>query len=71
MTAIWPEVSPGLFRSAARRSAGTGLYATLGVWRQRARERAQLARLSDRMLADIGISRADAEFLINKPFWRA
>ncbi len=44
--------------------------ARLRLWRQRARARAQLAQLSDRMLADIGISRAEAEFLANKPFWR-
>ena len=71
MTAICPEVSPGMFRRGARPSAGTRLYATLGAWRQRARERAQLAQLDDRMLTDIGINRAEAEFLINKPFWRA
>jgi uncharacterized protein YjiS (DUF1127 family) len=39
-------------------------------WRRRARDRAQLAALDDRMFADIGISRAEAEFLVNKPFWR-
>ena len=35
-----------------------------------ARERAELAALDDRMLKDIGLTRADAEFLSNKPFWR-
>ena len=30
----------------------------------------QLAALDDRMLRDIGLSRADREFLANKPFWR-
>jgi uncharacterized protein YjiS (DUF1127 family) len=39
-------------------------------WRRRARERAALAALDDRMLADIGLSRAEAEFFANKPFWR-
>ena len=38
-------------------------------WRQNARTRAALARLSDRDLADIGITRADAEFEISKRFW--
>ncbi|HUC69665.1 MAG TPA: DUF1127 domain-containing protein [Stellaceae bacterium] len=46
------------------------MLAKFGEWRRRARDRAQLAALDDRMLADIGISRAEAEFLINKPFWR-
>jgi len=34
------------------------------------RDRNQLAELDDRMLQDIGLTRTDAEFLINKPFWR-
>ena len=42
----------------------------LREWRRRARDRSQLAQLDDRMLRDIGLIRADAEFLINKPFWR-
>jgi uncharacterized protein YjiS (DUF1127 family) len=42
----------------------------LREWRRRARDRAELAALDDRTLADIGISRAEAEFLANKPFWR-
>jgi uncharacterized protein YjiS (DUF1127 family) len=46
------------------------MLASFGRWRRRSRDRAQLARLDDRMLADIGISRAEAEFLANKPFWR-
>lgn len=39
-------------------------------WQHRLRERAELARLDDRALLDIGLSRADAEFLVNKPFWK-
>ena len=50
--------------------AGNHLVATVREWRRRARERGELAALDDRMLRDIGLSRADAEFLINKPFWR-
>jgi len=55
------------------RSAGNAVRRLLGAlreWRQRSKSRAQLATLDDRMLADIGISRADAEFLANRPFWR-
>lgn len=44
--------------------------ATLRDWRRRIRERGELAKLDEGMLCDIGLSRADAEFLINKPFWR-
>jgi uncharacterized protein YjiS (DUF1127 family) len=42
----------------------------LREWRRRARDRGQLAKLDDRMLRDIGLTRADAEFFSNKPFWR-
>ena len=45
-------------------------FGTLRGWNRRARERAQLGALSDRMLSDIGITRADAIFLSSKPFWR-
>ena len=50
--------------------AANHAVATLREWRRRSRERAELAELDDRMLKDIGLSRADAEFLSNKPFWR-
>lgn len=46
------------------------VLATVHLWRRRRRERDQLARLDQRVLADIGLTRGDAEFLINKPFWR-
>jgi uncharacterized protein YjiS (DUF1127 family) len=54
----------------APRGAENPIAATFREWRRRARERGQLARLDDRMLQDIGLTRIDAEFLINKPFWR-
>ena len=50
--------------------AAQSVIETLRVWRRRMRERDQLARLDDRMLSDIGMSRAEAEFLASKPFWR-
>jgi len=50
--------------------AGNRFFATIRKWRRRTHERAELAALDDRMLKDIGLSRADAEFLSNKPFWR-
>ena len=48
----------------------TRMITRLAQWRRRAGIGRELARLDDRMLADIGISRAEAEFLVNKPFWR-
>src|SRR5713101_3050120 len=40
---------------------------TLREWRRRAHDRAQLAKLDHRMLRDIGLTQADAEFLSSKP----
>ena len=42
----------------------------LREWGRRSRERHQLAALDSRMLADIGLTHAEREFLVNKPFWR-
>jgi uncharacterized protein YjiS (DUF1127 family) len=44
--------------------------AALREWRQRKNGRLELARLDERMLRDIGLTRFDAEHEINKPFWR-
>ncbi len=38
-------------------------------WHMLARERYELMRLSDEMLKDIGVSRADAEGEASRPFW--
>lgn len=40
------------------------------VWQARWRERGHLHRLSDHMLKDIGISRADADHEAGQHFWR-
>lgn len=40
-------------------------------WLERMRERRQLAALSDTMLKDIGVSRADVEHVVEKPFWKS
>jgi uncharacterized protein YjiS (DUF1127 family) len=50
------------FLSAAR--------AALREWHRRKNIRLDLARLDERMLRDIGLTRLDAEYEINKPFWR-
>ena len=39
--------------------------------RRRARQRAELARMSDREFHDIGVSRAQVWREVSKPFWRA
>ncbi len=46
-------------------------FALIGTWHDRARERRELARLDQRMLRDIGVSRYDAMAEVRKPFWQA
>jgi uncharacterized protein YjiS (DUF1127 family) len=40
------------------------------VWLQRSRERRELGTFSDHMLKDLGVSRADIDREVSKPFWR-
>jgi uncharacterized protein YjiS (DUF1127 family) len=75
MSAIRFEDVDGRIAGARRSAHSVGsafpwLFGALREWRRRSKGRAQLAMLDDRMLADIGVTRADAEFLANKPFWR-
>ena len=46
------------------------LVTLLLTWQQRARDRRQLESLSDHMLRDIGLTRADVFAEASKPFWR-
>jgi uncharacterized protein YjiS (DUF1127 family) len=39
------------------------------VWQDRLRQRHRLAGFDDRMLSDIGLSRADVHQETDKPFW--
>jgi uncharacterized protein YjiS (DUF1127 family) len=59
----------------ARRTATDGVMGVFlrGVAEsfRRARQRRDLAVLSDHSLRDIGLSRVDVESEISKPFWRA
>lgn len=41
------------------------------TWRERARSRRDLMRLSEHQLHDIGLSRHDAETEWQKPFWQS
>ncbi|WP_290981759.1 DUF1127 domain-containing protein [Ferrovibrio sp.] len=54
------------------KSAAEGMVAmVLGLleWQRRADERATLQTLSDEMLRDVGLSRADIAGEAGKPFW--
>jgi uncharacterized protein YjiS (DUF1127 family) len=44
--------------------------ATLCVWQERGRQRRALRRLDDRLLDDIGVTRAAATREAGAPFWR-
>ena len=46
------------------------LRSTLREWRRRIRDRRELAGLGEMILRDIGISRAEAQYLADKPFWK-
>jgi uncharacterized protein YjiS (DUF1127 family) len=66
------QVSSPRATPRARRHGMIARSATLlGLWAERMRERTLLARLNDRDLHDIGLSRYDVDRLIAKPFWRA
>jgi len=55
-----------------RRLAGIhrALAARLRTWRARARARRELRELDGAILRDIGLSRTQANFDADKPFWR-
>ena len=40
------------------------------TWQERANQRFHLQQMSDHMLKDLGISRADVHLESSKPFWR-
>jgi uncharacterized protein YjiS (DUF1127 family) len=46
------------------------ILALMRVWHTRARSRRQLRELDDRALSDIGLTRSDACWEADKPFWR-
>ncbi|MGH6899721.1 MAG: DUF1127 domain-containing protein [Geminicoccaceae bacterium] len=61
--------------TSIHRPAGSALWTqvveVLLTWVERTRQRRQLGQLSAHMLKDIGLSRADVEIEMSKPFWRA
>jgi uncharacterized protein YjiS (DUF1127 family) len=47
-----------------------GAVTALLAWQERRCNRAKLAEMDERMLKDIGLSRADIAREVGKPFWR-
>ena len=44
---------------------------TLRIWRDRVKQRRELAQWTDRDLHDVGLSWSDIALEVKKPFWRA
>ncbi len=60
-TGAFASTGPGLM---------TRLVDLLATWQRRASERRHLMQLDNRLLADMGLSRADVEHEYRTPFWR-
>ncbi|MFN8722596.1 MAG: DUF1127 domain-containing protein [Rhodospirillales bacterium] len=68
------RVRSGILRRAAARAAAIfwaplSAASNLPVWHERARQRAALSTLDDRLLRDIGVDRASAQHEAERPFW--
>jgi uncharacterized protein YjiS (DUF1127 family) len=59
--------------SIPARIAGTGAFLLdlVSLWRARTSQRRRLSELPDYLLRDVGLTRADVEREVAKPFWRA
>jgi len=72
--ALSPKVAANriLTRRTGRTETSTGRrwWQIVRRWADRRRQRVALARLDDRLLADIGLTRAQAAFEAARPFWR-
>ena len=48
----------------------TAFANVLQLWRRRAHDRQELAKLDTRSLRDLGLSTSEIQFEASKPFWR-
>jgi uncharacterized protein YjiS (DUF1127 family) len=62
-----PRITPVSWNKAMR--LGGRVRALIATWRSRARQREALARLDDRLLADIGLTREAQTVECSKLFW--
>ena len=63
-------LSPAVGFAVSLRRAPLALIERLGSWQRQAEERAQLRKLSDRDLRDMGLRRGDVEEMARKPVWQ-
>lgn len=61
--------APAAARKSHRRLAVPRLLLSLLAWRHEARQKARLRLLDDRLLQDIGVTRAEAEAEADRPLW--
>jgi uncharacterized protein YjiS (DUF1127 family) len=73
----YTQTNTNTFHRRAPARTVTGLGGLLGAavnlvlrWQERAQGRAQIRRLDNRMLKDIGLNRVDALREGDKPFWK-
>jgi uncharacterized protein YjiS (DUF1127 family) len=67
------RIAEAIYESYASRQSPSFLQRSIDrflAWQERSHQRQHLGQLSDGMLADIGLSRADVEMETSKPFWR-
>ncbi|MCB1900928.1 DUF1127 domain-containing protein [Cognatazoarcus halotolerans] len=57
-------------RSLRPARLGSAIASMVRTWLARDRQRRELRELDDAILRDVGISRAQASFSADKPFWR-
>ena len=62
--------APGLGRLTQGRGVTTSCLGILKTWHARYSQRRALLQLDDRLLDDIGLTRADARQEAGKPFWK-
>ncbi|WPZ36117.1 DUF1127 domain-containing protein [Thalassobaculum sp. OXR-137] len=79
MSRTLTQTARPMFGASAERGAHTSMadrvfatvVGTLTLWSSRIKDRETLADLDSRLLADIGVTRDEANYEANKPFWSA
>ena len=64
------EKSGSYFVRPSRGGFVTRLFDRAFAWLEHTRQRRHLSELDDRLLRDIGVSRAEVEHEISRPFWQ-